>query len=45
MVSGAQWDRWASLTDADYAFQEMETAYSTFKAAADHNALKMLITM
>jgi len=28
-----------------FPFREMEAAYTTFKAAADHKALKMLITM
>lgn len=47
MVSAAEWDsaKWPLLTDADYPFHDMETAYATFKAAADNKALKMLITM
>jgi hypothetical protein len=29
----------------DYPFREMEKAYTTFKAASENAALKMLITM
>ncbi|KAJ9653356.1 hypothetical protein H2198_007445 [Neophaeococcomyces mojaviensis] len=34
-----------SLMTHEYEFSKMEDAYSTFKAAAQHSALKMLISM
>ena len=34
-----------ALITHGFSFKEMETAYTTFKAAAEHKALKMLITM
>jgi threonine dehydrogenase-like Zn-dependent dehydrogenase len=33
------------MTGVDFAFSDIEKAYSTFKAAANHKALKVLINM
>jgi hypothetical protein len=33
------------MTGIDFAFSDIEKAYSTFKAAANHKALKVLINM
>ena len=39
------WLEGCADNEVDFSFRMMEEAYSTFKAAAEHSALKMLIAM
>lgn len=38
-------ENWDLIAGVDFAFSDIEKAYSTFQAAAEHKALKVLINM